>query len=72
MSKPIDITDKVAFGLNNDECLPLKKCACGKEFDWWEFILGMDSDPGYPKECPNCGRKMWFSVKIRVYEEGEK
>ena len=72
MSKPIDITDKVAFGLNDGEFLPFMKCACGETFEPWNFILGMDSDPDYPKECPNCKRKMWFSVEIRVYEEGEK
>ena len=66
MSKPIDITDKVAFGLNDDERLPLMKCVCGEKFEPWDFTLGIDSDPGYPEECPNCKRKMWFSVEIRV------
>lgn len=65
----IEITGKVSFGLNDDECLPLKKCACGKEFAHWDFILGVYRDS--PHECPDCKRKMYFAVEIKVYEVKE-
>ena len=64
-----DITGEVDFKLNDDECLPLTRCACGDESEPWDFILGMERD--YPKECPNCKRKLYFKPNIRVYETGE-
>uniref|UniRef100_A0A6M3JYV4 Uncharacterized protein n=1 Tax=viral metagenome TaxID=1070528 RepID=A0A6M3JYV4_9ZZZZ len=60
-----DITDKCRFGGNDDECLPLEKCACGREFDSWDFILGPYRDT--PHEC-DCGRKLYFRNKITIYE----
>lgn len=64
-----DITNKVSFGRNDDECLPLTKCACGKEFRHWDFTIGMERD--YPKSCPNCKREMFFTLKIKIYEKEE-
>ena len=64
----IDITDSVYFGGNDDECLPLEKCACGHKFGSWDFTLGIYRDS--PKECPNCHRLLYFGVMIRVYEIG--
>jgi len=61
-----DITNKVSFGSNDDECLPLTKCVCGREFGLWNFILGIERD--YPHQCPNCKRKMYFTINIKVYE----
>ena len=63
---PKDITDQVDFHTNDDEALPLTKCACGATFEPWDFILSIYKD--YPKVCPICGRMMYFSVEIRVYE----
>ncbi len=65
-----DITDKVSFQRNDDEHLPLTKCACGKTFDPWDFILGMEED--YPEECPGCKRKMFFTLDIKVFEKVKK
>lgn len=67
MPKDKDITSEVNFGRNDDECLPLKKCACGQEFEYWNFILGIERD--YAKSCPNCGRKLYFTVDIKVFEK---
>ena len=60
-----DITDKVAFGNNDDEFLPLLQCACGREFDPWSFVISIY--PDNPTECPECKRKLWFSIEIKVY-----
>jgi len=64
-----DITDEVKFGLNDDECLPLTRCACGREFVHWDFLLGVYRDS--PNQCPACKRKMYFDIKIKVYEVKE-
>lgn len=64
-----DITELVEFQNNDDEYLPLTKCACGAKFKPWEFALGIYED--MPKTCPECGRRMIFSISIRVYEVGE-
>ena len=61
------ITDKVRFGLNDAEFLPIERCICGKTFGHWDFFI--DSDPKHPTACPACGRKMWFSVGITVWQE---
>jgi NAD-dependent protein deacetylases, SIR2 family len=61
-----DITDKVYTGSPDGELVPLNKCACGKEFEYWDFILSIYDDN--PKECPNCGRKLFASIQVRVFE----
>lgn len=66
MAKIIDITDKVEFGWNDDEALPLTRCVCGKKWNTWDFILGVEKD--YPTECPSCGRRLFWSTHIRVFE----
>jgi DNA-directed RNA polymerase subunit RPC12/RpoP len=62
-----DVTDKVKFGENDSEFLPLKKCVCGKEFDFWEKILSIYPDAAV--KCRNCGRKLYFKVSIRVFAD---
>lgn len=62
----IDITELVEFGNADDEVLPLIKCACGKRFTPWDFILSIYRDMA--DECPSCGRKMYFSFSVRVWE----
>jgi len=66
----VDITSEVQFGAPDDGYLPLMKCKCGEEFDYWEFVLSI-----YPKDpavCPKCGRRMFFKQMITVYEVVEK
>jgi DNA-directed RNA polymerase subunit RPC12/RpoP len=62
----IDVTGKVEYGLNDDECLPLLKCVCGKEFKSWDFVLPVYSDD--PAECPDCGAKLFFQLSIKVFQ----
>ena len=61
-----DVTSSVDFQLNDDELLPLTRCVCGANFSPWDFTLGVYADS--PTECPVCGRLLYFSVKIHVYE----
>ena len=61
-----DITSKVIFDNNDDECLPILKCICGKEFNSWEHVISIYEDD--PTPCPNCGHKLIFVNEIRVYE----
>jgi len=61
-----DITNLVDFNGNDDEYLPLTECVCGQRFEPWKFIISIYRDT--PKECPNCKRKLYFKMGIRVYE----
>jgi hypothetical protein len=70
MMSDTDITDRCDFDLNDDELLPLTKCACGTKFAPWDFILGIYRDA--PKQCPQCGRLLYFSVRIMVVSIGEE
>ena len=68
----LDITDKVLVGgsLEGIEMIPLERCVCGLEFPDWAFPLWLGhSDSGDKATCPNCGRKMWFEVTIKVFQE---
>lgn len=64
----IEITDKVEFDLNDDESLPLTKCVCGKKFEAWNFIIGVDKDKQYMKQCSACGRFLFWELTIKVFE----
>ncbi len=66
MSEIIEVTDKVNFEYNDDECLPITKCVCGEKFVIWDQILGVYKDN--PWECPKCGAKLFFTINIQVYE----
>lgn len=61
-----DITRLVKCGEIDGEHMTLEKCVCGQKFGYWDFILSIYPDS--PTECPNCGRKMYFSANARVYE----
>ncbi|KKM40390.1 hypothetical protein LCGC14_1563890 [marine sediment metagenome] len=67
MNGEIDVTAEVDFGWNDDETLPLTKCVCGEKWGAWSGpLLGIEKD--YPTECPNCGRKLYWTTRIRVLE----
>lgn len=68
MSK--DVTSEVQFGNNDDEHLPLTKCICGETFELWGFMIGVYKDD--PDECPECGRKYYFSNSIVIYQIEEE
>lgn len=61
-----DVTNKVEFGWNDDEALPIGKCVCGHEFKPWEFHISIYDDN--PDVCPYCGAKLFFRSDIRVYQ----
>ena len=61
-----DVTAEVAFWGNDGDTLPLTRCACGAEFPAWDFILSVYAD--LARQCPRCGRRMYFRNDIRVYE----
>lgn len=66
----IDITDMVEFGAIDGDILNFNKCACGKEFEDWDFLLSVGEE--WAKKCPKCGREMFFSYNTRVFEIREK
>lgn len=70
----LDVTDKVDFENPDDECLPLTRCVCGQTFVPWDFILGIEKDKTYMKTCPNCKRKLFWELRVKVFEytEGDK
>lgn len=65
MNNDKDITSEVEFGDIDGECLNFCRCACGRNFDSWDFILNVYRD--YPKQC-DCGRKLYFKYKVTIYE----
>lgn len=64
----IDITDKVKFENPDDESLPLTRCVCGKEFQPWGFILGVEKEEGWMHQCPNCKRFLFWELHVKVFE----
>ena len=61
-----DVTDLIKRGYVDDECMPIEKCVCGAEFKSWTFIISIYKDHAY--ECPKCGRKLYFTMRVRVFE----
>ena len=64
-----DVTNECIYGEVDDELLPLRKCVCGREFKFWDAILSIDRNHLF--EC-ECGRMLYFSNKIIIYEIGEE
>ena len=64
--KTKDVTSQVDFQNNDDECLPITKCVCGKEFSAWSFMISIYEDGAYA--CPKCGAKLFFRLGIRVFQ----
>jgi len=60
-----DVTAQVGFGDVDGEMLSFTRCVCGRTFDQWDFILGVERE--HPKQC-DCGRKLYFSAPVTVYE----
>jgi hypothetical protein len=68
--KIVNVTKEVEFENNDDECLPITKCACGAKFPAWHFYISIYDDD--PTICPVCGRKFYFRNAIQVYEVVEE
>ena len=62
----IDVTNQVQFSNNDDECLPITRCVCGQTFEPWKFTISIYRDGAYA--CLVCGRKLYFSFSIRIFE----
>lgn len=63
----IDVTELVDFGGVDDELLPLTKCVCGAEFESWDFVISIY--PESPRTCRTCGRELYFSNAIHIYQK---
>lgn len=61
-----DVTKLVDFGRNDDEFLPLTKCVCGHRWNTWDFSIALG--PRNPYYCPYCGRFLYFTLDIHVFE----
>ena len=59
-----DVTKLVEIGNVDDDELPINKCVCGAEFMSWQFNISIDR----ACECPKCGRKLYFTMRVRVFE----
>lgn len=64
-----DITNFVSFGNNDNEFLPIKRCACGHISHLWDFKISIYRNS--PTKCDVCGRKLYFSISIKVFEVEE-
>jgi hypothetical protein len=60
------VTALCRFGNPDDESLPLRRCVCGQAFADWRLNLSVYAEDPLTMEC--CGRKLYFSQKITVYE----
>ena len=61
-----DVTNLVEFDLNDDECLPIRKCVCGHKFDPWKFFISIYRETAY--QCHWCTRKLYFEIALHIYE----
>ena len=66
MTKIIDVTDQVDFGLSDDEFLPLLKCMCGRTWGMWDHSISIYQRDPIP--CDKCGRKLIFQASVKVLE----
>lgn len=48
------------------ELVPVERCVCGHRGGWGDFTISIYPDDAY--KCPECGRRLWYGVTIRVYE----
>lgn len=61
-----DVTHLVELGSIDDELIPVNRCICGHPGGWGNFTISIYRDTPY--KCPNCGRGLYFTLGIRVYE----
>ena len=63
----IDVTDKIRFGFNNDEYLPITKCVCGENYCMGEWWIHIDPEAEL-STCDKCGAKFYFKLSTRVIQ----
>lgn len=66
MGKAKKVTDMVMFGDDDGDWLPISKCICGCAFNYWDFVISTGRSDS--NKCPNCGAKLYFTIKINVYQ----
>lgn len=64
--KDRDVTAESVTGAPDGESVPLTRCPCGATFALWDFILTIY--PDMARACPQCGRKLYAEVSVRVFE----
>jgi hypothetical protein len=62
----VDVTDRVETGEPDAEWVPLRRCICGFEPDYWAVVLSQNAE--HPTPCPACGRRYYVAIQVRVYE----
>jgi len=62
----IDITQKVRFGQQDGDHLPITRCVCHAEFHPGQFVINIHQHNAM--SCPNCGRRLCWNGNVRVYE----
>ena len=69
-----NITDLVEIGRHDENRLAIVKCVCNTEFGPWSFIVRKSDDKSGGRfwaqegECPECKRRLFFTVTIKVYD----
>lgn len=64
----LDVTDQVAFGPVDGEFLPIIQCVCGRKWPLWRRTICVYADADYLEPCPQCGRRLFFRLAVKVYE----
>lgn len=66
-NKGNDITSQVTVFDYQSDLISITKCACGAQFEpWGGFTIPANGRSS--TECPGCGRKMYGSIQVRIYE----
>lgn len=61
-----NVTSQVTIGGYDEEMVAITRCVCGNKWHAWDFIISIYRDNIKP--CPNCGRKLYCSIGVTVYE----
>lgn len=61
-----DVSALCAWANPDDELLPLTRCVCGVLFSAWDVNLSVYRDD--PVEMLCCGRRLYFSNTVHVFE----
>jgi len=66
-----DVTDLVLVNPYeiDGEIVPVGRCICGHKGGWGNFTISIYRD--HAKKCPECGRRLYYTVNLRVYEVEE-
>ena len=68
-SPDTDITTQVTIHSHEDEIASVGKCICGAEFHPWVFVI---TNRKQPRACPECGRRLYCVISVKVFEVQRK